>query len=170
MAFRDVAKDFVDRLPKHRDNLFYNTDGHVGPPNVPGSHRGSRNQTDDVMLVQHFLKIVAQNPTKFKSPFKPPQKFPTMKVDGIYGDITAHWIIAFQQHLHTIGRPVLVDGVMDRVLNGVQLSPNKFVWTMVMLNITMGQVTGDELWDEWWKEPSVPSLLRDKVRNPATFF
>jgi len=39
MAFRDVAKDFVDKLPKHRDNLFYNTDGFVGPPNVPGSTR-----------------------------------------------------------------------------------------------------------------------------------
>jgi hypothetical protein len=96
----------VDKLPKHRDNLFYNTDGFVGPPNVPGNHRGSRNQTDDVMLVQHFLKIVAQNPTKFKNPFHPPKKFPAMKVDGVYGDITAHWIIAFQQHLHTIGRPV----------------------------------------------------------------
>jgi hypothetical protein len=71
---------------------------------------------------------------------------------------------------HTIGRPVLVDGVVDRVLNGVKLSPNKFIWTMVMLNITMGQVTGDELWDAWWKEPSVPPLLRDKIRDPATFF
>src|SRR4030095_14050612 len=131
---------------------------------------GSRNQTDDVMLVRHFLKIVAQNPTKFKNPFHPPKKFPTMKVDGVYGDITGHWIIAFQQHLHTIGRPVLVDGVVDRVLNGVKLSPNKFIWTMVMLNITMGQVTGDELWDAGWKKPSVPPLLRDKIRDPATFF
>jgi hypothetical protein len=52
----------------------------------------------------------------------------------------------------------------------LQLSPNKFVWTNVMLNVAMGQVTGDELWDEWWKEPDVPAALRAKVRNPATFF
>ena len=32
MAFRDTAKDFVDKLPKHRDNIFYNADGFVGPP------------------------------------------------------------------------------------------------------------------------------------------
>ncbi|HZO37985.1 MAG TPA: hypothetical protein VFE97_02090 [Methylomirabilota bacterium] len=169
MAFRDTAKDFVDKLPKHRDNIFYNADGFVGPPDPQGIHRGTRNITDDVMLVQHFLKIVAANPTKFKKPFRPPAKFPTMKVDGIYGETTAAWIGAFQNHLHNIGRPVLRDGVVDRVRNGLQLSPNGFVWTMVMLNVAMGQVTGDELWDEWWKEPSVPGMLRDKVRNPATF-
>ena len=74
---------------------------------------------------------------------------------------TAAWIGAFQNHLHNVDRPVFLDGVVDRVRNGIQLSPNGFVWTM-------GQVTGDERWDEWWKEPSVPPLLRDKVRNPAS--
>ena len=38
-----------------------------------------------------------------------------------------------------------------------------------MLNVTMGQLTGEEFWDAWWKEPSVPALPRDKVRNPASF-
>jgi hypothetical protein len=38
MAFRDVAKDFVDKLPRHRDNLFYNTDGFVGPHHDGASH------------------------------------------------------------------------------------------------------------------------------------
>ena len=45
--------------------------------------------------------------------------------------------------------------------------PNGFLWTMVMLNVTMGQVTGEEFWAAWWKEPSVPAPLLDKVRNPA---
>ncbi len=92
-----------------------------------------------------------------------------MKVDGIFGDITANWIVAFQEHLKRIGRPIFVDGVVDRVINGIAHSPNGFIWTMVLLNMTMGQVTGDELWDEWWKEQTVPPLLRDRVRNPATF-
>lgn len=39
----------------------------------------------------------------------------------------------------------------------------------LMLNITMGQVTGDDLWAERWRDTSVPGLLRSKVRNPATF-
>jgi hypothetical protein len=30
--------------------------------------------------------------------------------------------------------------------------------------------TGDEIWDDRWKGPSVPAFLRDKVRNPSTFF
>jgi hypothetical protein len=38
-----------------------------------------------------------------------------------------------------------------------------------MLNIAMGQVTGDNDWDAWWKDASVPAMLRDKVRNPSTF-
>lgn len=169
MAFRDVAKDFTQNIPKHRDNLFYNTDGFVGPPKAPGVHRGSVNKPDDVMLVQHFLRIVALNPSKFQNPFNPPKRFPIMKVDGIFGDATAHWIVAFQEHLKRIGRPIFVDGVVDRVINGIRHSPNNFIWTMVLLNVTMGQVTGDELWDEWWKEQTVPALLRDRVRNPATF-
>ena len=106
MAFRDAAKDFADKLPKQKDNLFYNTDGFVGPANAPGLHRGSRNRPDDVMLVQHFLRVVALNPSKFQNPFHPPKKFPTMKVDGLYGDITSAWIVAFQNHLKNIGRPV----------------------------------------------------------------
>jgi len=92
-----------------------------------------------------------------------------MKVDGIFGDITANWIVAFQEHLKRIGRPIFVDGVVDRVINGIAHSPNGFIWTMVLLNVTMGQVTGDELWDEWWKERTVPPPLPDRVRNPATF-
>jgi len=88
------------------------------------------------MLVQHFLKVVAENPTKFKRPFRP-ARLPRRR--------------------------------RRQVRNGLQLSPNGFVWTMVMLNVTMGQVTGDDRWDEWCKEPSVPPLLRDKVRNPASF-
>jgi hypothetical protein len=169
MAFRDTAKDFAEKLPKQKDNLFYNTDGFVGPANAPGVHRGSRNRPDDVMLVQHFLRVVALNPSKFQNPFHPPKKFPTMKVDGMYGDITSAWIVAFQEHLKKIGRPVFVDAVVDRIINGTRLSPNGFIWTLVMLNITMGQVTGDDLWDEWWKDSSVPGLLREKVRNPASF-
>jgi len=94
MAFRDTAKDFVDKLPKHRDNSFYNTDGFVG---APDDRRGEPDQVQTVV------------------------------------------------------------------------SPNGFLWTMVMLNVTMGQLTGEEFWDAWWKEPSVPALLRDKVRNPASF-
>lgn len=171
MAFRDAAKDFTQILPKHRDNLFYNTDGFVGPANAPGIHRGSRNQPDDVMLVQHFLKVVAMNPSKFRNPFKAPKKFPvaTMKVDGVYGDITSAWIVAFQEHVRRVGVSVFVDAVVDRVRNGSQFSPNNFVWTLVMINVAMGQVTGDELWDAWWKDSSVPGLLRDRVRDPASF-
>jgi hypothetical protein len=39
-----------------------------------------------------------------------------------------------------------------------------------MLNIATGQVKDDEIWDDRWKGPSVPAFLRDKVRNPSTFF
>jgi hypothetical protein len=171
MAFRDTARDpgFLRNLPKHRDNVFYNTDGFVGPPGAPGPHRGSQNLPDDVMLVQHFLKIIAQNPGKFTNPFRPPKKFPVMKVDGVFGDITDHWIQAFQQHTANIGRPVLRDAVVDKVLNGGSLAPHGHVFTHVLINVGMGQVTGDDFWDEWWKEPDVPGLLRSKIRNPATF-
>ena len=177
MAFRDTAKapNFIQFLPKHRDNVFYNTDGWVGPlsrqnTSVRASFQAS-NKTDDVMLVQHFLKSIGANPHKFSRPFIPPRDRPVMFVDGKFGEITRTWIEKFQVHLHNIGRPVLRDGVCDRVLNGQSVSPKSGrVFTLAMLNVAMGQVTDDAGWDTWWNAPDVPPLLRQSIRAPATFF
>jgi hypothetical protein len=172
MAFRDTATDpsFVRNLPKNPDNLFFNTKGFVAAPALPApGHIGPKNAVSDVMLVQHFLKVIALNPGKFSRPFKPPKNFPSLKVDGVVGPATLTWIAAFQQHLVAIGRPVLADGVVDSVTNGGALTARGHVLTLELLNVTMGQVTGDELWDQWWLEPGVPALLRSQVQNPAGF-
>jgi hypothetical protein len=171
MAFRDTNRDPTLKIPPHRDNVFYNTDSFVGPPSAPAvkGHFNPTNQADDLMLVQFFFKKVGENPQVFSSPFRPPKKFPVMKVDGKYGPITQAWIDAFQEHLHRIGRPVLRDSVVDRVRGGQSLSPRGFLYTLAMLNVTFGQVVGEGGWDTWWKASDVPELLRSKIRNPATF-
>ena len=89
MAFRDMSRHagFTKNLPAHRDKLFYNTDSFVGTP-AAGAIRSNAikaNQEDDVLLVQFFFKKIAANPQAFTSPFRPPKKFPVMKVDGIFG-------------------------------------------------------------------------------------
>src|SRR5258706_14694781 len=110
------------------------------------------------MLVQDFLRIVALNPSNSRTRSSPPKRFPTMKADGIFGDITANWIVAFQEHLKRIGRPIFVDGVVDRVINGIAPSPNGLIWTKGPLTITLCPVTGDRLWAEWLNERTVPPL------------
>jgi hypothetical protein len=173
MAFRDTAKSpsFIRNLPQNRDSMFFNTDGFVaplskqnlavrfGPPNLP----------DDVMLVQFFLKKIAENPGKFDRPFFPPRQHLLMKVDGKFGEITRTWIEKFQNHLNNIGRTMLRDGVVDRVRNGTSIGERGRLFTLAMLNVAMGQVTGDDGWDTWWKASDVPGLLRGKIQNPATF-
>jgi hypothetical protein len=174
MAFRDTGRDprFISNIPKHPDSIFYNTDGFVAPLSKQNlSVRfGAPNATDDVMLVQYFLKKIAENPGKFNRPFIPPREHLIMKVDGKFGEITRTWIEKFQNHLNNLGKPTLRDGVVDRIRNGGSLSDKGRVFTLSLLNVAMGQVTGDEGWDTWWKASDVPGLLRNKIRNPATFF
>jgi hypothetical protein len=172
MAFRDTNRDPGFKVPPHRDNVFFNTDSFVGPPSAAAirSNFIKPNQEDDVFLVQFFFKKIAENPKAFSSPFRPPKKFLVMKVDGKYGPITQAWIDEFQNHLFRIGRPVLRDGVADRVKNGQAVGPRGFLFTLAMLNVAMGQVVGDAGWDTWWKAADVPGLLRSKIRDPATFF
>lgn len=173
MAFRDIARDPTWQLPKHRDNLFYNTDSWVGPQSQQNTSVRANflaaNQLEDVQLVQFFLKKIADNPRKFSHPFIPPKEHPIMKVDGIFGEITRTWIEKFQVHLHNIGRPVLRDGVVDRIRNGSSITSLGRLFTLAMLNVGFGQITGDEGWDTWWKEPDVPTALRMRVRAPETF-
>jgi hypothetical protein len=173
MAFRDTAKSpaFLRNLPQHRDQMFFNTDGFVCPLSKQNlSVRfGSPNLADDVMLVQFFLKKIAENPSKFTRPFFPPKEHLIMKVDGKFGEITRTWIEKFQNHLNNLGRPVLRDGVVDRIRNGSDLGDKGRLFTLAMLNVGMGQVTGVDGWDTWWKAPDVPGILRGKIRDPATF-
>jgi hypothetical protein len=171
MAFRDVVHDPTFQVPKHRDNLFYNTDGYVAPPTKQNTsvRFGDPNRPDDVELVQYFLKKIAANPSKFNQPFRPPRSHPVMKVDGTFGEITRTWIEEFQLHLARIGRRVRRDGVVDRIQGGHVAGPNGFLFTLVVINTAFGQVVGEDGWDTWWKAADVPPRLKAKIRDPASF-
>ena len=67
----------------------YNVDAAVGP--------GCPNRTDDVLLVQYFLKACFDNPQAFTPPFGPPPPGPPLTVDGMAGQITFRWIDHFQK-------------------------------------------------------------------------
>jgi len=171
VAFRDSQKDGKAQLPKHRDNLFYNTDGCVGPPALKArTFSFTFNREDDIMLVQFFLKKIAANPQVFSRPFFPPKEHSVMTVDGKHGPITQAWIEKWQVHLHNIGRPVHRDGLVDRCQGGRDVSTKtNTVYSLMMMNVAFGQVTGEGGWDTWWKADEVPGLLKASVRAPETF-
>ena len=175
MAFRDLFRGGDGFIPKHRDNLFFNLDGGVGPDSAKSrssTFSMTWNREDDVMLVQYCLKKTADNPQSFKHPFFPPKSRPVMKIDGKFGPITQAWIEKFQNHLHEpLKFTVLRDGLVDRILRGQPTSGRGFLLTHMALNIALGKVMGEARWDTWWKDDiEVPGLLRNAVRDPATFF
>ena len=92
----------------NRDNFFYNVDAAVGA-NCP-------NKRDDVLLVQHFLITINNNPNAFSPPIptiplKPNQIF---LPDGVAGPITIRAIEHFQQVGQSRGNNISVDGRVDK--------------------------------------------------------
>lgn len=58
---------------------------------------GGQNEKLDVMLVQYFLKSVEAKPRQTLFGFTAPDRYPTLRLDGICGTITRAWIRAYQK-------------------------------------------------------------------------
>jgi len=99
MAFID--EDSEDPI-KYAD--FYNVSYAVG--------MGCRNWTEDVMLVQFFLQRIYTD-----AEWKQHKPQGTMKVDGLCGAITRHWIAKFQADARNEGSDIRVDGIVDKAGN-----------------------------------------------------
>jgi hypothetical protein len=91
-----------------RDNFFYNVDAAVGA--------GCPNKRDDVLLVQHFLITINNNPNAFSPPIPtiplPPNQI--FRPDGVAGPITVRAIEHFQEVGRGRGNDITVDGRVDK--------------------------------------------------------
>jgi hypothetical protein len=107
---------------------FYNVTMGVGPTQY-GSY-----QRDDVMLVQYLLKKVWEQNGQNCNPQLPTPPNSTIAVDGIFGPISASWVLQFQQALVNGGKPIVCDGRVDRGDNGV--TPiHQAMYTIFALNV-----------------------------------
>lgn len=89
---------------------------------------GGANYTDDVMLVQFYLKRIYSDPM-----FYSPPEIGPMKVDGICGPVTRTWIRAFQLHMQQNDVPpskIRADGRVDRARQPVEENRH---YTMALL-------------------------------------
>jgi len=116
--------DTSEKLP-----VFYNVINAVGK-NAP-------NVKDDVMLVQYLLYWVYMN-------VEPKAATPkgVMKVDGIYGGITANWILKFQLDIMLSGGSIQADNRVDRIRNKDSFcgSISQMCYTLCWLNWVVADV------------------------------
>lgn len=79
--------------------------------------RGCPNQREDVLLVQHLLRIAWEDAPTSKG-FRPPAETRPLNVDGFFGQTTARFIEFFQQEAQRRGVQISQDGRVDPVLSG----------------------------------------------------
>lgn len=112
------------------------------------------NMTDDVKVVQFFLKRLAL----VDSDYKPTG---TMVVDGKFGPVTRGWVIKFQMR----AKSVKIDGIVDRAGNANNpsnwiASISKTVYTIRSINNGMRQLD-----TEVYKTLTVNSAVPEDVRK-----
>jgi hypothetical protein len=130
--------------------------------------RGGANRRLDVMLVQFFLNASLRDEdkswayltkTKLNSPTRgrvdyaisassrgdmmvvDRGKFSKPNIDGVYGPQTQFWIDRFQEFVN-LGHPLVVDGRVDPILDGLAETSQHTVFTMYSLNVAYYEYSG----------------------------
>jgi hypothetical protein len=152
------------KLIAYDRDFFYNVTMAVGPLGT------APNRRDDVMLVQYFLKAIADYSKKFATylPFtagkwSPPETGKPFLVDGWMGSDTAAWIKSYQDAVAKPGYGILVDGRIDRAL-GISGSISHTVYTILWLNqdfLSAQRPKFDALEDD----AEAPDELRAAIRS-----
>ena len=128
---------------------FYNVSYAVG--------MGCPNWTEDVMMVQFFLQRIYLD-----EEWKPLTPRGVMKVDGLCGAITRHWIAKFQADARNDGHHIHVDGIVDNAsnpANNQQTSITKTHYTVRSMNNFLRN-TNKPLYSTLPFNQEVPPLLR----------
>ncbi len=79
---------------------------------------GCPNNREDVLLVQHLLRI-AWKDTPASKGFRPPGEMQPLNVDGFWGPKSAKFLKFFQEEARRRGANVLVDQRVDPCVSGV---------------------------------------------------
>jgi hypothetical protein len=104
----------------------YSIDHSVGP--------GAANKREDVLLVQHLLRLAWQTVPASQG-FRPPGEKEPLKADGIHGPTTQRFIKFFQEEAKRRGAAVAQDGRIDPAITGASRSSlSQTMYTILALN------------------------------------
>ena len=104
----------------------YTVEQPVGP--------GCANRRDDVLLVQHLLRVAWEDTATSKG-FRPPGEAQPLKDDGICGGTTNKFIKFFQEEARRRGANCALDGRVDPVLSGASSSGGSHTfYTILAMN------------------------------------
>jgi hypothetical protein len=108
--------------------FFYNIDMAVG--------LGCPNQRQDVLLVQHLLVTINDNPNAFSPPVPqvPLKPGETFRADGFVGPITLRAIQHFQEVAKSRGNNIAEDGRIDKATGSGMGSIMHTQFTIIFLN------------------------------------
>jgi hypothetical protein len=129
----------------------YTVDGSVGP--------GCQNVREDVLLVQHLLRV-AWRDAPGTAGFRPPGETQPLKADGLAGPKTAKFIKFFQEEALRRGAAVSQDGRVDPVKSGSSFGTisSKFYTILAMNSARNARQTGNQA--DISADPEFPGDLR----------
>lgn len=119
---------------------------------------GCPNRRDDVLLVQHLLRIAWKDVGASKG-FRPAGETEPLKADGVYGTKTAKFIKHFQEEANNRGAGVAKDQRVDPVLSGTSSGSvsHKFYTILAMNAARNARQTGNQ--DDISRDPEFPAEL-----------
>jgi hypothetical protein len=134
--------------------FFYNVDSAVGS--------GCPNHREDVLLVQHFLVTINNNPNVFSPPFPPLPLSPgeILKVDGIVGPITLRAIKHFQEVGKSRGNNIATDGRIDKATGSGAGASSQTQFTIIFLNNAYRAIRPGSVQNISFLAGDLPSELR----------
>ncbi|HSC62531.1 MAG TPA: peptidoglycan-binding domain-containing protein [Caldimonas sp.] len=145
-------------------NQIYMIDSGVGP--------GRANRRDDVMLVQLLLKKAGANSVTPDG--LPLQHHSNLKVDGIFGPMTARFIEGFEStgaltrrlgHMHVVS-----DGGFDPLpASGAVKASASGLWYKIFAVNVLAKQNHEESYDHLVSDPPTPPLLRATLQNRGSF-
>jgi hypothetical protein len=135
---------------------FYNVESAVG--------RYCPNQSQDVMLVQYFMRELGNHPDFTGMPGRPAKPCP---VDGSYSEDTQAWINWFQQLLRSNALSVATDGRIDPARNPDANSTSTISHTRYTITHLNGSFRKrfHNKHDHLESDSSVPAVLRAKFKK-----
>ena len=150
-----MGKDSMARLYHIRNTVpgvtvAYTVDQAVGA--------GCPNRREDVLLVQHLLRIAWKN-VGTSTGFRPPGEKEPLKADGIYGSTTARFIKHFQEEANRRGANVATDQRVDPVMSGTSSGSisHKFYTILAMNSARNARQGGNQ--DDIARDPEFPTEL-----------
>jgi hypothetical protein len=138
-----------------RIQVFYVGDQAVG--------QGCPNRSDDVLLVQFFLRVIFDNDKEINPALHAGLKKP-MSIDGSWGTQSQSYLKAWEAHMTATDPVIRADGRVDPVLSGTTVgSISKSIYKICIMNGRYGQLKGIPAHSNISRDPLFPAALKKSL-------